>query len=119
VQIGRSACNVSFSFQSRAVKKVTALVLLPTSAFIGCEKKTDPIAEFEKLPPVSAFWSVTMYDGKTQFLTENPINRYLINSPMLPGMKKNEEERKCHMRATRKSTFPTKGTRVACFHPSA
>ena len=40
-----------------------------------------------QLPPVNAFWSVTMYDGKTQFLIKNPINRYLINSPMLPGMK--------------------------------
>jgi len=28
-----------------------------------------------------------MYDGTTQLLIENPINRYLINSPMLPGMK--------------------------------
>ena len=42
-------------------------------------------------PPVNAFWSVTMYDGKTQLLIENPINRYLINSPMLPGMKKNAD----------------------------
>jgi hypothetical protein len=42
-------------------------------------------------PPVNAFWSVTMYDGKTQLLIENPINRYLINSPMLPGMKKNKD----------------------------
>jgi hypothetical protein len=42
-------------------------------------------------PPVNAFWSVTMYDGKTQLLIENPINRYLINSPMLPDMKKNAE----------------------------
>jgi hypothetical protein len=44
-----------------------------------------------QLPPVNAFWSVTMYDGKTQLLIENPINRYLINSPMLAGMKKNED----------------------------
>jgi hypothetical protein len=29
-----------------------------------------------------------MYDGKSQLLIENPINRYLINSPMLPDMKK-------------------------------
>jgi hypothetical protein len=33
-----------------------------------------------------------MYDGKTQFLIENPINRYLINSPMLPGLKKNADD---------------------------
>jgi hypothetical protein len=44
-----------------------------------------------QLPPVNAFWSVTMYDGKTQLLIENPINRYLINSPMLPAMKKNAD----------------------------
>ena len=44
-----------------------------------------------QFPPVNAFWSVTMYDGKTQLLIQNPINRYLINSPMLPGMKKNAD----------------------------
>jgi hypothetical protein len=42
-------------------------------------------------PPVNAFWSVTMYDGKTQLLIKNPINRYLINSPMLPHLKKNDD----------------------------
>ncbi len=42
-------------------------------------------------PPVNAFWSLTMYDGKTQLLIENPINRYLINSPMLPNMKTNPD----------------------------
>jgi hypothetical protein len=44
-----------------------------------------------QLPPVNGFWSVTMYDGKSQFLIKNPINRYLINSPMLPNMKKNAD----------------------------
>ncbi len=44
-----------------------------------------------QLPPVNAFWSVTMYDGDTQLLIENPINRYLINSPMLPDLVKNED----------------------------
>lgn len=44
-----------------------------------------------QLPPVNAFWSVTMYDGKSQFLVKNPINRYLINSPMLPAMKKDAD----------------------------
>jgi hypothetical protein len=45
----------------------------------------------DKLPPVNAFWSVTMYDGKTQLLIENPIDRYLINSPMLPDLKKADD----------------------------
>ena len=40
---------------------------------------------------MNAFWSLTMYDGKMQLLIENPINRYLINSPMLPGMKKDSD----------------------------
>jgi hypothetical protein len=44
-----------------------------------------------ELPPVNAFWSVTMYDGKSQFLVKNPINRYLINSPMLSAMKKDAD----------------------------
>jgi hypothetical protein len=43
------------------------------------------------LPPVNAFWSVTMYDGKTQLLIENPIDRYLINSPMLPSLKRSDD----------------------------
>ncbi|WP_422003169.1 DUF1254 domain-containing protein [Reyranella sp.] len=41
-----------------------------------------------ELPPVNAFWSITMYDGRTQLLIENPIGRYLINAPMLPGLKR-------------------------------
>jgi len=45
----------------------------------------------DQFPPVNAFWSVTMYDGKSQLLIKNPINRYLINSPMLPNMKKNDD----------------------------
>ena len=44
-----------------------------------------------QFPPVNAFWSVTMYDGKTQLLVKNPIDRYLINSQMLPNMKMNTD----------------------------
>lgn len=43
------------------------------------------------LPPVNAFWSFTMYDGKTQLLIDNPINRYIVNSPMLPELKFNKD----------------------------
>jgi hypothetical protein len=45
----------------------------------------------DAFPPVNAFWSVTMYDGKTQLLIKNPIDRYLINSPVLPDLKKNAD----------------------------
>jgi hypothetical protein len=37
-----------------------------------------------QLPPVQAFWSLTMYELPSQLLVANPINRYLLNSPMLP-----------------------------------
>ncbi len=43
------------------------------------------------LPPVNAFWSVTMYETSTMLLVANPIDRYLINSPMLSGMKRNTD----------------------------
>jgi hypothetical protein len=36
-----------------------------------------------QLPPVNAFWSLTMYELPQSLLVANPINRYLINSPML------------------------------------
>lgn len=39
-----------------------------------------------KFPPVHAFWSLTMYDLPSSLLTKNPINRYLINAPMLPEL---------------------------------
>jgi hypothetical protein len=32
-----------------------------------------------------------MYDGKSQRLIENPINRCLINTPMLANMQKNPD----------------------------
>lgn len=41
----------------------------------------------EALPPVKAFWSLTMYDGKTQLFIKNPIDRYLLNSEMMDRFK--------------------------------
>lgn len=42
-------------------------------------------------PPVVAFWSLTMYDRPKQLLVDNAINRYLINSPMLPNLTKDAD----------------------------
>ena len=44
-----------------------------------------------RLPPVNAFWSVTMYKLPESLLVANPINRYLINSPMLPNLVTNPD----------------------------
>jgi len=44
-----------------------------------------------QLPPVNAFWSLTMYEMPQSLLVANPINRYLVNSPMLPQFKKDPD----------------------------
>ncbi len=36
----------------------------------------------DELPPVKAFWSLSMYDAPTQLFIHNPLNRYLLNSSM-------------------------------------
>jgi hypothetical protein len=44
-----------------------------------------------QLPPVNAFWSVTMYELPASLLVVNPINRYLLNSSMLPQFRKDAD----------------------------
>mgnify|MGYP002784495162 CR=1 FL=1 len=45
----------------------------------------------DQLPPVHAFWSLTMYRLPESLLVANPINRYLLNSPMLPQFKRDAD----------------------------
>lgn len=42
----------------------------------------------DQVPPVNAFWSLTLYELPASLLVANPIDRYLLNSPMLPQFKR-------------------------------
>jgi hypothetical protein len=44
-----------------------------------------------QLPPAHAFWSLTMYELPSSLLVANRLNRYLINSPMLPELKRDAD----------------------------
>jgi hypothetical protein len=44
-----------------------------------------------QLPPVNAFWSLTMYKLPQSLLYANALNRYLINSPMLSSLKRDAD----------------------------
>ena len=54
-----------------------------------------------QLPPVNAFWSLTMYGMPSHLLVANPLNRYLINSPMLPDLQAGRRWRADASRAER------------------
>jgi hypothetical protein len=56
----------------------------------GANRYTARFAQGQ-LPPVNAFWSLTMYEMPQSLLVANPINRYLINSPMLPQLVKDAD----------------------------
>jgi hypothetical protein len=44
-----------------------------------------------QFPPVNAFWSITMYQMPASLLVENPLRRYLINSSMVPTLKRDAD----------------------------
>ncbi len=44
-----------------------------------------------QLPPANAFWSLTMYEMPASLLVANPLNRYLLNKPMLPQFRKDAD----------------------------
>ena len=44
-----------------------------------------------RLPPVNAFWSLTMYRLPESLLVASPLNRYLLNSLMLPQFQRDAD----------------------------
>ena len=40
---------------------------------------------------MNAFWSLTLYELPSSLLHANPLNRYLINSSMLPSLKRDPD----------------------------
>ncbi len=44
-----------------------------------------------QFPPANAFWSLTLYELPQSLLSANPLNRYLLNSPMLPQFKRDAD----------------------------
>jgi hypothetical protein len=71
--------------------------MYPTYYVDGTKQKLDGANRYTlrfapgQLPPVNAFWSLTMYDEPASLLVANPINRYLVNSPMLPQFKRDAD----------------------------
>jgi hypothetical protein len=65
---------------------------IPTSEYLDGSKHCY-ILKFDRnyLPPSNVFWSVTMYKLPEHLLVTNPIKRYLINSPMFPGLEKDPD----------------------------
>ena len=87
--ITRSAAAWKYIYVNSAVE-----AMYPTANVDGAGKPLDGasgryVLKFDKgaLPPVNYFWSLTMYDAKTQVPIENPIDRYSIGD-RTPGIAK-------------------------------
>jgi len=52
----------------------------PGVPYNATENKYTLTFKKDELPPVNAFWSFSMYDGKTQLFIHNSLDRYLLNS---------------------------------------
>ena len=71
--------------------------MYPVYSVDAAGKKTDGANRYTlrfaagQLPPVHAFWSLTMYELPSSLLYANPLDRYLVNSPMLPQFKRDAD----------------------------
>jgi len=71
--------------------------MYPVYSVDAAGKKTDGANRYTlrfaagQLPPVHAFWSLTMYELPSSLLYANPLERYLLNSPMLPQFKRDPD----------------------------
>ena len=71
--------------------------MYPVYSVDAAGKKTDGANRYTlrfaagQLPPVHAFWSLTMYELPSSLLYANPLERYLVNSPMLPQFKRDPD----------------------------
>lgn len=67
------------------------LMEAPGIPFNATENKYTLTFKKDELPPVKAFWSLSMYDGKTQLFINNPLNRYLLNSNNIEAYAYNDD----------------------------
>lgn len=61
------------------------------NALDGSKQKYTLTFAAGQFPPVNGFWSVTVYDGRSQLLVANPIKRYRLDSHAVPSMRENKD----------------------------
>jgi len=69
----------------------TYLMEAPGVPFNAAEDKYSLTFKKDELPPVNAFWSLSMYDGKTQLFINNQLDRYLLNSNNMEAYEYNDD----------------------------